>query len=94
MWGSSTVWLQWDVVTSNDVKELKGRLSPLCVGMCIVCIMCLRAKWEFGTCALTAGTETPTHVKLYKDNTRTGIRRGAFPVCMYMCVCTPVCLSL
>lgn len=29
--GDQYVWLQWDVVTSNDVKELKSRLSPVCV---------------------------------------------------------------
>lgn len=38
-------WLQWDVVTSNDVNELKGRL------------VCLRAKWEFSTSVLSAGTK-------------------------------------
>lgn len=38
-------WLQWDVVTSNDVNELKGRL------------VCLRAKWEFNTSVLSAGTK-------------------------------------
>lgn len=34
---------------------------------CVLVFVCLRAKWEFGTCALFAGTETPTHVQLYKD---------------------------
>lgn len=46
---------QWDLVTSNDVKELKGRLVRL------------RAKWEFGTTILTAGTKHQ-HVTFNKDN--------------------------
>lgn len=32
--GDKYVWLHWDVVTSNDVKELKIRLSPVYLIVC------------------------------------------------------------
>lgn len=55
--------------------------------------VCLRAKWEFGTCVLTAGTEAPTHVKLYKDDTRTVGSGEVQFLCVYafVCVCVFLC---
>lgn len=81
--GDLYIWPQWDVVTSNDVKELRGRLSRMCVCLRVCVFVCLRAKWEFGTCVLTARREAPTHVRLYKDYTKT-IGSGEV---LFLCVC-------